>query len=121
VASTLVVLDCLWYGASDHHRVSLVVVISVVNGLKVILRLAFISLLEGKVVHAEVLRSLTVDGSTLCALSLRDELFLRLRGVVNLVLVTQLDTGGLHVLSRQWVLPEELHVLPLCTDCLLVH
>jgi hypothetical protein len=121
VASTLVVLDCLGDGASDHHRVALVVIISVVNCLKVILRLDFIRLLEGKVVHAEVLRSLTVVGSTLSTLSLRDELFLRLRGVVNLILVTQLDTGGLHVLSRQRVLPEELHVLPLGTDCFLVH
>ena len=121
MASTLVVLDCLWDGASDHHRVALVVVISVVNCLKIILRLAFIRLLECKVVHAEVLRSLTIVGSTLSTLSLRDKLFLRLRGVVNLVLITQLDTGGLHVQSRQWVFPEELHVLPLCTDCLLVH
>ena len=55
VASTLVVLDFLWYGASDHHRVALVVIISVVNCLKVILWLGYIRLLEGKVVHAEVL------------------------------------------------------------------
>jgi hypothetical protein len=52
---------------------------------------------------------------------LRDELFLSLRGVVNLVFVSQLYVGRLHVQSGQWVLPEVLNVLPLCTDCLFVH
>ena len=88
MACTLIVLDCLRDGASDHHRVALVVIVSVVNRLKVILWLGFIRLLESKVVHPEVLRSLTVVGSTLSTLSLRDKLLLSLRGVVNLVLVT---------------------------------
>ena len=121
MASTLVVLDCLWNGASDHHRVALVVIVSVVNRLKVILWLSFIRFLERKVVHPEVLRSFTVVCSTLSTLSLRDELFLSLRGVVNLVFVSQLYVGRLHVQSGQWVLPEVLNVLPLSTDCLFVH
>lgn len=66
-------------------------------------------------------RSFTVVCSTLSTLSLRDELFLSLRGVVNLVFVSQLYVGRLHVQSGQWVLPEVLNVLPLSTDCLLVH
>ena len=99
MACTLIVLDCLWDGASDHHWVSLVVIVSVVYCLKVILWLTFIRLLEGKVVHAEVLRSLTVVGSTLSTLSLGDEFLLSLRCVVNLVLVTQLYVSGFHVQS----------------------
>ena len=121
MACTLIVLDCLRDGASDHHRVALVVIVSVVNRLKVILWLGFIRLLESKVVHPEVLRSLTVVGSTLSTLSLGDEFLLSLRGVVNLVLVTKLYIGGLHVQSGQWVLPEILNVLSLSTYRLLVH
>ena len=121
MACTLIVLDCLWDGASDHHRVSLVVIVSVVNCLKVILWLSFIRLLESEVVHAEVLRGLTVVGSTLSTLSLGDEFLLSLRCVVNLVLVTKLYVGGLHVQSGQWVLSEVLNVLPLSTYRLLVH
>ena len=108
MACTLVVLDCLWDGASDHHWVALVVIVSIIDCLKVVLGLALVRLLEGKVVHAEVLRSLTVVGSTLNTLSLRNELILCLRGVVNMILITQLDISGLHVHSGQRVLSEEL-------------
>ena len=108
MACTLVVLYCLRDGASDHHWVTFVVIVSIVDCLKVILWLGLVRLLECKVVHAKVLRSLTIVGSTLSTLSLRDKLILCLGGVVNMVLVTQLDISGLHVHSRHRVLPEEL-------------
>jgi len=106
VTSSLVVLDSLGDGASDRHWVSLVVVVNVLYGLKIVGFFAFVSFLQSKVVCSQVFRSFTIIGGTLSALCLRYEFFFGFRSVINTIFVAKLDISGFEIHGGMRIFPE---------------
>lgn len=88
MTSSLVILDFLRDGATNSHRITFVVKVSVVNSFEIVWPLALICLLKSKIVLSQMLGSLTVVAGMTATRCLWNKLLFRLRSIVNLVFIS---------------------------------
>jgi hypothetical protein len=120
MAGSLVIFHFLRNHTSNSTWVSFVIKVNLLDSLEIVGHLWLISLLKGKIMSSQMLRSFSVISKVGSSLCLWYELFFCFWDIINRRLIPKLDIGSSQAHSGIGSLPKEARILAWLTDSLLV-